>query len=75
MAKKEKKPPKEVRIERYKASRFWGVWIGETLLAVTVYKRGAEAVAIITRELIRRTPSGSICATLKYENKTGSQSI
>lgn len=48
---------KEVRIERYRRSRFWGVWLGEKLLAVTVYKCGAQSVAELAREFIRKHPS------------------
>jgi hypothetical protein len=43
-------PAEEVRIERYRGSRYWGVWLGEKLLAVTVYKRGAQSVAELARE-------------------------
>lgn len=31
-------------IERYRGSRFWGLYESGTLLCVTVYKKGAEAV-------------------------------
>jgi hypothetical protein len=34
----------EFRIERYGRTRFWALYEGETLLAVTVYRRGAEKV-------------------------------
>ena len=33
-----------VRVGRYRGTRYWAVWIGDELLAVTVYKKGAEAV-------------------------------
>ena len=33
-----------IRIEKYRNSRYWGVWVGEELLTVTVYKKGAVAV-------------------------------
>lgn len=32
------------RIERYRGSRFWGLYEHGQLLCVTVYKKGAEAV-------------------------------
>ena len=38
-----------IRVARY--NRFWAVWRGESLIAVVVYKKGAEAVAAIAREL------------------------
>lgn len=31
-------------IERYKGTRFWAVFRDGELLAVTVYKRGAQAI-------------------------------
>jgi hypothetical protein len=34
-----------IQITRYRRTRFWAVWRGETLLAVTVYKKGAQSVA------------------------------
>ncbi len=37
--------PGQYRIEHYPNSRFWGVYDGERLIAVTVYKRGAREVA------------------------------
>lgn len=37
--------PKRFRVEKYRQhSRNWAVYDGDTLLAVTVYKRGAETV-------------------------------
>ena len=38
-----------IRIARY--NRFWAVWRGGDLIAVVVYKKGAEAVADIARKL------------------------
>ena len=32
------------RISRYRYSRFWAVYDGDDLVAVTVYRRGAEEV-------------------------------
>jgi len=40
-----------VRVGRYRDSRFWAVWLGSELLAVVVYKKGAEAVAALARNL------------------------
>lgn len=37
-----------LRVERYRRSRFWAVYVNDELLAVTVYKKGALAV----REMI-----------------------
>lgn len=51
MAKKRRIPLGEIRIERYRESRYWGVWLDEELLAVTVYKRGAESVGQLAEEL------------------------
>jgi len=38
-----------IRVDRY--NRFWAVWRGDELIAVVVYKKGAEAVADIARKL------------------------
>ncbi len=42
--------PEEVVIGKYPGSRFWAVWVRGELLAVVVYKKGAEA---IQRTLLR----------------------
>jgi hypothetical protein len=45
-----KSPPGEpsaLRVDRYPSSRFWAVYDGDELVAVTVYRRGA-------REVLRR---------------------
>ncbi len=34
----------DIRVEKYKGTRYWSVWLGEELLAVTVYKKGAMAI-------------------------------
>ncbi len=36
-----------VQIERYKYTRFWGVWVNEELLAVVCYRKGANAIRSI----------------------------
>ena len=40
-----------IRIGRYNRGRYWGVWRGEELIAVTVYRKGAESVAVLARKL------------------------
>jgi hypothetical protein len=40
-----------VLVTRYRDSRYWAVWRGGELLAVVVYKKGAEAVAALARKL------------------------
>jgi hypothetical protein len=43
---------------RYRKTRYWAVWQGETLIAVTVYKRGALSVvrhlAAVPEPAVRR---------------------
>jgi hypothetical protein len=34
-----------IRISRYNTSRYWAVWRGAELIAVTVYRKGAQSVA------------------------------
>jgi len=34
----------EIRVCRYRQTRYWSVWISDRLLAVTVYKKGALAI-------------------------------
>ncbi|NJO17100.1 MAG: hypothetical protein HC877_15565 [Thioploca sp.] len=34
----------DIRVEKYRGTRYWSIWIGEELLAVTVYKKGAVAI-------------------------------
>lgn len=43
-----------LRISKYRDTRFWAVWIGDELLAVTVYKKGAMAV----KNTLTRNPDG-----------------
>lgn len=40
-----------IHISRYRHSRFWAVWRGAELVAVTVYRKGAESVAAELRRL------------------------
>jgi hypothetical protein len=44
-------PPSKYRIEKYRRTRFWGIYDGETLIVVTTYKRGARIVVAILDEL------------------------
>ena len=50
-------------IEKYKGTRFWAVFRDGELLAVTVYKRGAEA---IVRTLEARDGEGRYSAALLH---------
>jgi len=34
----------DVKVEKYKQTRYWAVWINDQLLAITVYKKGALAI-------------------------------
>ena len=34
----------EIRITKYKNTRFYAVWVNEELLAVVCYKKGAVAI-------------------------------
>ena len=33
-----------IRVEKYRGTRHWAVWVNDELLAVTVYKKGALAI-------------------------------
>ena len=33
-----------LRVERYKQTRYWAIWDGQELVALTVYRRGALEV-------------------------------
>ena len=37
-------PGGSIRIAKYRKSRYWSIWLGQELLAVTVYKKGAVAI-------------------------------
>ena len=37
-------PARRYRIERYRRSRYWALYEGKELMALTVYKRGAKEV-------------------------------
>jgi hypothetical protein len=34
-----------IHISRYRTTRYWAVWRGAELIAVTVYRKGAQSVA------------------------------
>jgi hypothetical protein len=42
-----------IKVAKYRGSRFWGVWQGETLIAVTVYKIGATTVASLLEKMLK----------------------
>lgn len=50
--------PDDVRVQKYKGTRYWAVWIQGNLLAVTVYKKGAMAIKekLVQSSLADRTP-------------------
>ncbi|PWU11162.1 MAG: hypothetical protein C5B47_01210 [Verrucomicrobia bacterium] len=63
-----------IRIAHYKGSRFWGVWLGNFLVAVTVYRCGAMSVALLVYELTQsriqrslKQPIASCESSLCYE--------
>jgi hypothetical protein len=55
-----------IRITKY-GNRNWAVWIGEELLAVTVYKKGARAITglLVSHGLGTTVPDGSENGRLK----------
>lgn len=34
----------DIRVEKYRSTRHWAMWVNGELLAVTVYKKGALAI-------------------------------
>lgn len=40
----------QYEVRRYKKSRFWGVFYGERLIALCVYKKGARIVMSLLQE-------------------------
>lgn len=40
--------------KRYKKTKFWSVWDGDTLVAVVVYKKGAKEVSDRLNQLRRK---------------------
>ncbi len=46
-----------IKIEKYKNSRHWAVWIEKELLAVVCYKKGALAIKQILTDRLRKPTS------------------
>ena len=44
-----------IRVEKYRGTRYWSIWLGKELLAVTVYKKGAVAIKDLLTEKGDRT--------------------
>ncbi len=40
-----------IEIRKYRQTRFWAVYVDGELLAVTVYRKGAEAIAALIRKM------------------------
>ena len=36
-----------IEVRKYRRTRFWAVYVDERLLAVVVYRKGAEAIAVM----------------------------
>ena len=51
-----------IEITRY-GSRNWAVWLDGELLAVTVYKKGAQAIAHLVTRLTQRQANPNLPAT------------
>jgi hypothetical protein len=45
--------PDSIQIEKYRKTRHWAVWIGQELLAVVCYKKGALAIKELLLKLIQ----------------------
>lgn len=43
----------EIRITKYRHTRFYAVWVNEELLAVVCYKKGALAIKELLLKLIQ----------------------
>ncbi len=44
-------PHRFIHISRYRHTRYWAVWRGADLVAVTVYRKGARSVAAELQKL------------------------
>ena len=44
-------PHRFIHISRYRHTRYWAVWRGADLIAVTVYRKGARSVAAELQKL------------------------
>lgn len=42
-----------IRFGRYK-ERYWAVWINDELLAVVVYRKGAERIAEVLKQMTEK---------------------
>ena len=42
-----------IRIDRYK-EQYWAVWIDDELLAVVVYRKGAERIAEVFKQIFEK---------------------
>ena len=40
-----------IEIRKYRQTRFWAVYVDGELLAVTVYRKGAQAIADLIRKM------------------------
>jgi hypothetical protein len=40
-----------ISVEKYRGGPYWSIWLGEELLAVTVYKKGAVAIKDLLTEI------------------------
>lgn len=43
---------RKIKVEKY-GNRFWAVWCDDELIVVAVYKKGANRVAILLKELFK----------------------
>ena len=48
--------PEQIVIGKYSNGRFWAVWVRGELLAVVVYKKGAEAIKLALLNLSTDKP-------------------
>ena len=48
---------RKLHISRYNKTRNWAVWANEELLAVTVYRKGAQAVLDYIHNIIITNPT------------------
>jgi hypothetical protein len=55
-----------LRVARYKKTRYWAIWDGAELVALTVYRRGALEVL---RRLQERAAAAAIEATQAKEGE------
>ncbi len=46
-----------ITICRYRSTRHWAVYLGDELLAVTVYRKGARSIAQTLQNLHARIPA------------------